>query len=248
MTNSTTSPADESESTSESENDHEQAEDIGGVLPFDLPKLTPRRRQYITTAGSISGTLLSGCLTFGSNDDGGNGNAPTSPDDTTPDSGTQTRPNESQEQSSTDTASDSREHNESTNESDDNDSDDERPSHPPEEKTEPDRSQYNESQTAIETKPLPSETIDVTGRISETGRIYTASGQITNVSETHVDIVEIEVVWKDANGNPVGTSITVVHDIPPGESERFKSTIPHDHLSGTPISIDGEAFPHQKVK
>lgn len=149
--------------------------------------------------------------------------------------------NETAPENTTDTTNETM--NETTNETND------RQKRPTDDQITPDKSKYNNSTTSQrrETESLPADSVSVTSKTKKEGRTYVAAGKVTNEIDETIDFVDIEVTWLDGNEQPIGTSITTVREIPPGESGDFSATVSIVDLKGEPHSIDGTAYPQQYV-
>ena len=133
--------------------------------------------------------------------------------------------------------------NESTNES-------ERQRDPTAEQTEVDREQYNQSGPA-RTEPRPESDVQVEiarGDISISDRRkISIEGTVTNMSSGAIDIVDIEIVYLDADGRQVGAKLVTVQDLSAGETTQFTVQTESFDLQGDPVEIEHYVFPQDRV-
>lgn len=72
-------------------------------------------------------------------------------------------------------------------------------------------------------------------------------GTVTNVSETSIDVVDLEFTFYDAGGNYLTADLASVRDLKAGESESFESVITPDQARGQPEHVDIEPTVYNRV-
>lgn len=197
------------------------------------------RRQFLS--GFVSSSVVvssAGCVGTrwweDENDTRESTDSEESDDEPAPDAGSSTdaASDETSEEESTETASD--------NESEQSADSEDRQHEPDEEDLEVDEDKYEDHGTSeTEQRSTADIEIDADADLENNGGAR-VSGTVTNVSETSIDVVDLEFTFYDAGGNYLTADLVSVRDLEAGDSESFESTITPDQARGQPDYINIE--------
>lgn len=116
----------------------------------------------------------------------------------------------------------------------------ERQHEPDEEDLEVDEDEYEDHGTSETEQRSPDDIeIDAEADLEESGAARVA-GTVTNVSETAIDVVDLEITFSDADGGYLTADLVPVHNLGADESDSFESTITPDQARGQPGHVDIE--------
>ena len=210
------------------------------------------RRKYLAT-GALTGAVTTvGCLSWFRDDDSGDGNTSAQNDaDADGDDGAPTDADgnetvedasEEREQNTSDGDDDGAENTTETENESDQDAED-KPIAPDENETEIDRDQYNESEpAAMEERPQSDIESTVDDIERRNGRV-SVTVTVRNVSSQAIDIVDVEILFYDANGGYLDSRIETITDLEAGASETVEIAVRTETIRGDPAEIELEATP-----
>lgn len=194
------------------------------------------RRRTLKTLGGGAALALSGCVGtrwWEDEDDTSSELSGQSETDTTDANEQDTDPgdnsNESGQEDATDDSGESKSRDRNNEESQQK---------PTEEETDINRDQYDQQEVSdTKARSVDDIEIDADSQIINDGSA-TVTGTVTNISETSIEVVDLEVVFYDTDDEYLSAQLVTITDLGAGESEQFEAGIAPDGARGQPKRVE----------